>query len=187
MPKKDQRATITIKLKPSMQDYIRFIMRLEYEENEEPYYLATTSSYLGRLVIPFLEVLPENVTPLLPGTDRNIFTFMLVNFRNINVRNNTVYISEKNQIFIQNIIEHHFRVHFRVYADDKIRYNRDEGTAKGAIKNVALQFCLDMNIKFEDVTYDMIYKAYWRSRKKNRNLETCSNKSIMIGHLFYLI
>ena len=187
MPKKDQRPTITIRLKPSLQDYIRFIMRLEYEENEDPYYLATASSYLGRLIIPFLELLPGDVTPLLPGPDRDLFTFMLVNYRHLNVRNNTVYISEKNQTFIQNIVEHHFRVHFRIYADDKTRYTREYGTAKGAIKSVALQFCLDMNIKFEDVTYDMIYKAYWRSRKKSKNLETLSNKSIMVGHLFYLI
>jgi hypothetical protein len=187
MEQTQDRPSITIRLKPHLQDYIRYIMEIEGDVSETQMLLATSKSYLGRLVSPFIELRPIEANPLISSTDRDMFTFMIVNYRGLNTRNNTAWISLKNQVNIQNVIEAHFRLHFRVFADDKVRYLRENHTPKGSIKKVVLQFCSDMNITYDDVTYDMISKAYYRGRKKSLKAGTLSNKRMMIGHLFYII
>ena len=183
----EERPTITIRLKPALQDYIRYVMNLEGNVHDTPLLVATSRSYLGRLVAPFIELRPMEAKPMLPGTDRELFTFCIVNYRSLETRRNTAWISERNQINIQNIIEAHFRLHFRVFADDKVRYLREQHTPKGSIKKVIIQFCSDMNINYDDVTFDMISKAYYRSRKKSLKHGTVANKQMMIGHLFFII
>ena len=185
--KHEERPTITIRLKPQLQDYIQYIMTLEGNFSEGPFLLATSRSYLGRLIAPFVEYRPPDAQPLLLSGDRNLYTFMIMNYDHINVRHNKVWISEKNQIHIQNIVEAHFRLHFRVFADDKVRYQREQHTAKGSIKRVIQQFCADVNITFDDVTFDMISKSYYRSRKKSIKHGFVGQKRMMIGHLFFLI
>ena len=183
----EERPTITIRLKPALQDYIRYVMELEGNVHETPYLMATSRSYLGRLVAPFIELRPMEAKPQLPGTDRELFTFGIISYRSLETRRNTAWISEKNQINIQNIIEAHFRLHFRVFADDKVRYLREQHTPKGSIKKVVLQFCADMNINYDDITFDMISKAYYRGRKKSLKCGIAANKRMMIGHLFFII
>jgi hypothetical protein len=183
----EERPTITIRLKPALQDYIRYVMKLEGNVHDTPLLVATSRSYLGRLVAPFIELRPMEAKPILPGVDRELFTFRIVNYRSLETRRNTAWISERNQINIQNIIEAHFRLHFRVFADDKVRYLREQHTAKGSIKKVVLQFCADMNINYDDVTFDMISKAYYRGRKKSLKCGIAANKQMMIGHLFFII
>ena len=182
------RPTLTIRLKPPLQDYIRYIMNLEECGNGEKFLHASTRSYLGRLIAPFLEYRPDGVNPLLPGSDKSLFTFYLpLDMNDCEVRRNSAWVSEKNQVNIQNIVDSHFRFHFRVFADDKVRYLRQEHTAKGSIKKVILQFCADMNITYDDITYDMISKAYYRARCKSRKNGTLAGKRMMIGQLFFII
>ena len=183
----EQRPTITIKLKPHLQDYIRYVMQFDGNVVENSMMVATSRSYLGRLIAPFLSYRPPDEPPLLPGPERNLFTFMIMNYEDLDVRFNTVWISERNQYNIQNIIESHFRVQFRIYADDKVRYLREEHTGKGSIKKTIIQFCGDMNIAYDDVTYDMIAKGYYRSRCKSRKSGIVPKKRMMIGQLFFLL
>lgn len=186
MKQPEVRPTLTIRLKPHLQDYLRYILNLEGNFISSTSMVANKSSYLGKLVTPFIEYCPANVNPLLPGEDRNLFTFELPFFDAFNIRHNTAWISDKNQANIQSIIESHFRIHFRVYADDKVRYLREQHTPKGAIKKVVMQFCSDINIKYDDVNYDMIYKSYYRHRKKSLKY-SLGSKRTMIGNLFFII
>jgi hypothetical protein len=45
----------------------------------------------------------------------------------------------------------------------------------------------DMNINYDDITFDMISKAYYRGRKKSLKCGIVANKRMMIGHLFFII
>ena len=123
----EERPTITIRLKPALQDYIRYVMKLEGNVFESPLLVATSRSYLGRLVAPFIEIRPMEAKPILPGIDRELFTFRIVNYRSLETRRNTAWISERNQINIQNIIEAHFRLHFRDDRCNRFRFNFGNG------------------------------------------------------------
>jgi hypothetical protein len=178
---------LTIRLKPQLQDYIRYIMLVEGDADPEKILTANSRSYLGKLITPFLSYRPVDHHPLFAGNDCNLFTFILPIYNDvIETRCNTVWISEKNQVNIQKIVEHHFRLHFRFFADDKVRYQRETHTQKGSIKRTIYQFCSDMNIKYDDVTYDMISKAYYRSRKKSIKCGIVPGETMMIGQLFFL-
>lgn len=174
-------------MRKPLQDYIRFSMSLDSGYLMDSDLIATKNSYLGRLVQPFLEYCPGNEVPLLPGKGPDHFTFGLPQFRGIETRCNTVWISQKNQLNIQNIVYHHFRLHFQMYADDKIRYRREIHTAKGAIKDTILDFCASVNIKFDAITLEMLSKAYYRSRIKREKNGFSPCKPVMIGRLFYLV
>ena len=187
MKQPEFRPTLTIILKRALQDYIRYVMSLEYNTPPDQDLIATKNSYLGRLVTPFLEYCPSTEIPLLPGKGHDHFTFGLPQLRSIETRCNTVWISEKNQINIQNIVEYHFRLHFRMYVDDKVTYRREQHTAKGSIKAAVIGFCAAVNIKYDAVTFDMISKAYYRSRKKSLKHGVVPCKQMMIGHLFFII
>ena len=181
------RPTLTIQLKRPLQDYLRYVMNLEFDTPVDQPLIATKNSYLGRLVAPFLDYRPCTENPLLPGKFPDCFTFGLPLYDEINVRRETAWISKKNQVNIQNIVEYHFRLHFRIYADDKVRYLREQHTPKGSIKKVIIDFCEQVNIHFDDVTYDMVSKAYYRARKKSLKYGSSGSKRMMIGHLFFII
>jgi len=187
------RPTLTIKLRPYLQDYIRFIMNAESQFPEGDLLCATKNSYLGKLIFPFLERMPPRAKPNFQfdryqkNQDGYNFTFALPYFDNFEVRRNTAWISLKNQQAIQQIVEAHFRLHFRFYADDKVRYRRDQHTAKGSIQAVVNEFCSQMNIRRDGITFDMISKAYYRARKKSERHGIDARNRKMIGHLFFII
>ena len=185
--KNEIRPTLTIRLNRPLQQYIRYIMNLEFATAPGELLVAKSNSYLGILVQPFISYRPFTDNPLLPGDDPDLFTFGVPLYHGFNVRNHTAWISDKNQKHIQNTVSYHFRLHFRTFADDKVRYLREERTAKGSIQSVIVQFCKDVNVNFDDISYDMISKAYYRARKKSLKCGNVSSKRMMIGHLFYII
>ncbi len=187
MIKPEVRPTLTITLKPQLQDYIRYITSLEETVEEDQMLIAKKGSYLGKLIFPFLQFRPGNKLPLLPDDKYHRFTFELPYVAKFEVRNNTAWISAKNQMAITRIVESHFRMHFRTFADDKVRYLQGNNCAKGSIQKVIFQFCSDINMQYDHVTFDMISKAYYRSRKKSDSRVSCTNKSMTIGDLFFLI
>jgi hypothetical protein len=187
MKRPETRPSLTIIMRKPLQDYIRFAMSLDAGYKLEDDLLATKNSYLGRLVEPFLEYCPGNEIPLLPGKGPDHFTFGLPQFRSIETRCNTVWISRKNQLNIQNLAYHHFRLHFQMFVDDKVRYRREVHTAKGGIKSAIQEFCSAVNIKFDEVTYEMLSKAYYRSRIKREKNGFSPCKPVMIGRLFFLV
>jgi hypothetical protein len=180
-----KKITLTIKLERYLQDYIRYISNIEYRRPDDLVLFAQKGSYLGKLVSPFIEYRPD-IIPVIDRFNDDSFTFEVpqVHFRDF--RGN-IYISEANQDHIKKIVEAHFRLHFRFYADDKVRYLRDIHTPKGAIKKVIHQFCSDTNLTCDHVTYETISKSYYRARKKSNALNQRTNKTAMLGHLFFII
>jgi len=188
MKPSETRPTITIRLKRPLQQYIRYIMDLEFPTPIDEPLVATTNSYLGILVEPFLAYRPVQENPLLPDPkNEELFTFGLPLYDKLNTRRNTVWISEKNQRYIQRHVEYHFRLHFRTYADDKVRYAQEMRSPKGSIQKTIIQFCNDVHINFDDVSYDMLSKAYYRARKKSIKYGTVGSKRMTIGHLFFIV
>ncbi len=181
------RPTLTIRLKRPLQDYLRYVMGLEWDTPVDQPLIATKNSYLGRLITPFLDYRPCAENPLLPGKFPDCFTFGLPLYDDMEMRRNTAWISEKNQVHIQKILEYHFRLHFRLYADDKVRYIQENGPMKGSIKKIIIQFCEDTNILFDDITFDMVSKGYYRSRQKSLKYASLDSKRMMIGYLFHII
>jgi hypothetical protein len=181
------RPTLTIRLRRPLQEYLRYVMNLEFMTPPDDPLIATKNSYLGRLIRPFLSYRPMHENPLLPGNDPDLFTFALPLYDDMEVRRNTAWISRKNQENIQHILDTHFRIAFRMFADDKVRYLKANSNARGPIKNVIIEFCTLFNIHFDSITYDMISKSYYRARKKALKYGSLDSKRMMIGHLFFLI
>ena len=176
----DSRPTLTIKLKPHLQEFLRCKL------NEEAL-LATKRNFIGITIRPFLEVGRDPLPPI-SRQDPLSVTFQLPNYNDLNVRNGTVFMSEDNQAHFERILDAHFKDLFFSFVDDKIRYLRKETTAKGAIKKSILQFCSDYSISFNSITYDMLKKAYYRRSKmtlKPRKLFS-SNLSLTCPLLFML-
>ncbi len=188
-----ERPTITIKMRPYLQDYIRYIMNMESKFPEGDLLCATKNSYLGKLIFPFLERMPPRAKPNFQfdryqkNQEGYSFTFALPYFHEFEVRRNTAWISLKNQQAIQQIVEAHFRLHFRFYCDDKVRYRLETKTQKGSIQAVVNEFCSQMNIRRDDITFDMISKAYYRARKKSIRHGFIDSNRKTIGHLFFII
>lgn len=176
----DLRPTITIKLKPHLQEYLR--CKLQEEE-----LLATKRNIIGVMMRPFLEVGRNEKDPI-NREDPLAITFYLPYFDDLNIRNGTVFISETNQANFERILAAHFKDLFFNYVDDKIRYLRKKHTAKGAIKKSILQFCSDYSISFNALTYDMLKKAYYRRGKNGpkQNIFFSSKMSLICPLLFMI-
>ena len=151
--------TITIKLKPYLQEYLRCKL-------QEPL-TASKRNIIGIMIQPFLEIRPRSVHPQF-ATGNDSITFDLPVSGNPNTRHGTVYISEENQKHFEKILDAHFKDLFFSFADDKIRYTILEAGSNSAknpeIKSVILQFCADFNISFNNITYEMLKKSYYRRR-----------------------
>lgn len=152
--------TITIKLKPYLQEYLkcRFNNPLT----------VSNKNIIGAIINPFLEIRPIHHAPEFHSSPEYI-TFEILNRRDLDTRNGTIYVSPESQVVISNIIHAHFKDIFFSYVDDKIRYESVIGghtVRNKQIKTVILQFCIDYNISFNTITYEMLKKAYYRHRKE---------------------
>lgn len=180
MEQAEARPTVTIKLKPHLQEYLR--CKLQEEE-----ILATKRSLIGVMLRPFLEIRPKGTAPDFSCGD-NFMTFRLPKFNDLNVRNGTVYISKENQDQFERILDAHFKDMFFSYLDDKVRYMREQHTSKGAIKKCILQFCADFHISYNRVTYEMLKKAYYRrSTEQAEKRSFFSSKLSLTCPLLFLI
>lgn len=163
--------TITVKLKPYLQEYLQCKL-------SEPL-TASKRNIIGIMIQPFLEARPRNETPQFPvGPD--YITFELPISGNPNTRNGTLYVSEINQRNFEKILDAHFKDLFFSFADDKIRYTILEAGSNSArnpeIKSVILQFCADFNISFNNITYEMLKKSYYRRRMLLEENDNTLNK-----------
>ncbi len=154
MEQSESRPTVTIKLKPHLQEYLK--CKLQEEE-----ILAIKRSLIGVALRPFLEIRPRAIAPDFTS-GKNFITFQLPKYDDLNVRNGTIYISKANQENFERILDAHFKDMFFSYLDDKVRYMRNDNTSKGAIKKCILQFCADFHISYNRMTYEMLKKAYYR-------------------------
>lgn len=154
------RPTVTVKLKPYLQDFLRGRLNDKLS--------ADSRNIIGVLIKPFLEFIPKDQKPTFPKNEQYI-TFELPYYDKLNTRHGTVYISDENQAHFQKSLECFVKELFFKYMDDKVRYDivvEGRLIRKGQIKNAILQFCADFNITFDNLTYDLLQKSYYRRRKK---------------------
>lgn len=151
---KDTRPTITIRLKPHLQEFV--LSDLGGSS------LASGYKIIGKLIRPFIQSRPINVLPCFPKGSE-FLTLELPHSFKVNLRNNTYYISEENQKLIEVLLDSHFKKIFYNYMKDKVRFDQRN------FKVCILQFCYDYEFCFENMNYEMLKKFFYRERKKEKN------------------
>ena len=143
--------TITIKLKPYLQEFIICALRDETPK-------ASRSHFIGAILSPLLEYTPKDHIPK-PVKGEDYVTLPLPREAfGIETRRGTVYMSEENQRIFERTMRIYFKSIFFQFVDDKIRYNRQ-------IKECILMFCAHYQISFNKINYEMLKKSYYRHRK----------------------
>lgn len=149
MPMIDQeRPTITIKLKPYLQEYLICELRSE---------VAYKTNIIGKLLKPLLEKRPKDA-PVVFHSGPEYITLGLPFNDDLNIRGN-LWISPRNQAIFEEYLEWHFKQLFFHYMNDKVRYTR-------SFKKAILQFCTDHNFTFSSMNYELLKKDYYRKRKR---------------------
>ena len=153
----DTRPTITIRLKPHLQEFV--ISDLGGSS------LACGYKIIGKLIRPFIQLRPTSVQPSFPK-GKEYLILELPHSYNVNLRNNTYYISDENQKLIEILLDSHFKKIFYNYMKDKVRFQQRN------FKVCIMQFCYDYDFCFENMNYEMLKKFFYRERRK----ENISNK-----------
>ena len=154
----DCRPTITIKLKPYLQEFLR----CKLQDAEQ--LTASKRNIIGVLLRPMLEIKKKDEFPVFHRNDKEWITFNLPRYEDeFDVRGNSVTISEKNMKYFEDCLEAYFKDLFFSYMDDKVRYMSDPGK-RGGIKKCIIQFCADCDITFNCINYEMLKKSYYRRR-----------------------
>ena len=146
----NQRPTITIKLKPYLQEYLAFELRSN---------MASKRNLIGILIHKFLEYMPPDVQPDFPKGPEYM-TFLVPFFEDINVRGN-LWISPLNQQIFEQFVEWHFKQLFFHYMNDKVRLYH-------SFKKAILQFCADYQFTMNYINYEMLKKDYYRKRSRKK-------------------
>jgi hypothetical protein len=158
---KETRPTITLKLKPYLQEFIL--------AGADQAGLITGDQLIGKLIKPFLHVRPSDVNPTF-NSGNEFITFQLPLYNDFNLRSN-YYISDQNQKLIETILIIHFKDLFYQYMRDKMRYRN-----QSFIKCI-MQFCFDYNFTYDTMNIEMLKKAFYRKRKNDPKYQTLSKKS----------
>jgi hypothetical protein len=148
---KEPRPTITIKLKPYLQEFV--LSEMNYSQ------LASSEYLIGKLIRPFLQVRPRNIPPSFP-TGPEYLTFELPLYQNFNLRSN-YYISEHDQAIIEILLAVHFKKIFYQFMSDKVRFDKHN------FQTCIYQFCSDNNFSLNHINQEMLKKAFYRYRKKD--------------------
>jgi hypothetical protein len=156
MKQNDDRPTITIKLKPYLQEYLLCSLNTNS---------ASRSNLIGKLLKPLLEVRPTGTIPVFPKGEQYI-TFVLPYYNDLWVKSN-LWVTERNQEIFESYLEWHFKELFFHYMDDKVRFYK-------SFKKCILQFCSDHNITFSYLNYELLKKDYYRKRLKRKTEKSCS-------------
>jgi len=154
--KQEDRPTITIKLKPYLQEYL--LCSLDTNR-------ASRNNLIGKLLKPLLEVRPPDQIPVFPKGPEYI-TFVLPYYNDLWVKSN-LWVSKRNQEIFESYLEWHFKDLFYQYMDDKVRFYK-------SFKKCILQFCYDHNITFSHLNYELLKKNYYRKRVRRKTEKSCS-------------
>lgn len=149
----DQNQTITIKLKPYLQEYLTCKL--------DGSLTVSQSNIIGVMMAPLLEYCPKDYRPENVKDKKLRFTLVLEDGIGGKRIHRGIYISEKNQKMFEKMLEMHFFDLFFSYVDDKIRYKKE-------IKKCILQFCMDYNLTFNDISFEMLKKRYYRRKILNK-------------------
>ena len=167
------RQTLTIKLKPHLQEFL--ICKLADEASE-----ASKKNLIGAILSPLIDYAPKDyVFEKLSG--KEYITFELPDrLGGKDTRQRAVVISNKNQREFERILGIYFMDIFFQYVDDKIRYTSE-------IKKCIMQFCADYNISYNHINYERLKKAYYRRQKaQNRKNNFAVNLSLTSPLIFLL-
>ena len=148
--KDSERPTLTVKLKPYLQEYLRSELRRSH---------VSKRNILGVILMPLLEKRPAGIPPIMPKGE-DFITFTLPFTRDINIRGD-VWISPVNQEMLEKYLEWYFKQLFFNYMNDKVRYC-------GSFKKAILQFCADYEFAMNHINYEMLKKDYYRKRKRKK-------------------
>ena len=154
--KKNENPTITVKLKPYLQEYL--VCSLNSTR-------ASRTNLIGKLLKPLLEIRPAGVLPEFKKGPEYI-TFSLPYYEDLWVKSN-LWIPPRNQEIFESYLEWYFKELFFQYMDDKVRFYK-------SFKKCILQFCFDYNVTFSNINYEMLKKDYYRKRNRIKNKKNCS-------------
>ncbi len=144
----NNRPTITIRLKPYLQDFYFNVLNKEY---------VNAQTLFGQVIRPFIESRPSSIQ-YTPEHGPEFITFPLPLYNDFDVKKGVIWISPENQKSIQKILERHFKELFYNFMDDKVRFTK-------SFKKSILQFCYDYNVPFKHEYYESLKKDYYRRRK----------------------
>ena len=161
------RNTITLKLKPYLQEYITCKLG-------DPI-VAGRTNIVGALLFPFVQTRPADVAPYFPEGAEYITLEIMDSFK-CNISNGTAWISPENQQEFERILRIHFKEILHSYIEDKIRYslidNQGRIFRRNQIKKIILQFCSDLDLCFSEDMYEMMKKSFYR-----KGIETSKKSS----------
>jgi hypothetical protein len=167
------RQTLTIKLKPYLQEFLQCKLGDEAAE-------ASKTTLIGAILSPLIEYAPRDYVHK-PQKGPEYITFELPDrLGNKDTKKGNIYISEENQREFERILSNYFKDVFFQYVDDKIRYT-------GEIKKCILGFCADYYITFNTITYEMLKKAYYRRKKQASLRNIFSVKMSLSCPLIFLL
>ena len=167
-----ERTTITIRLKPWLQEFL--ICSLE-----DPA-VASKKNVIGAMLTPFLEYAPSDYIVKMNKGEEYITFELPEHIAGKNARNGSLIVTEENQRNFERMLDVYFKDLFFNYVDDKIRYNSE-------IKKCIYQFCADYKLSFNNVSYEMLKKSYYRRRKKQKKTKKYSAKLSLSCPLIFLM
>ena len=161
------RQTITIKLKPHLQEFL--VCKLADEAAQ-----ASRKNLIGAMLDPLLQYCCGDYV-FEKRTGPEFITFELpYGISGKDPRGSAIVISKENEQKFERLLNLYFKDIFFRYVDDKIRYTVE-------IKKCILMFCSDYNLSFNHITYEMLKKSYYRFKKQSKkpgllsaNLSLCS-------------
>ena len=156
-------STITIKLKPALQEFVR-------GQHGNPV-VAGRRTFFGKLVQTFLQNRPADIPPTFE-TSPEYITVQLPYWNDMNVANGNLWIPPREQVFLEQILDAYFKEVFLNYVNDKIRYTiltpHGRIVRRARIKDAILQFCADYHMAYSEIHYESLKKRHYRNRKRCR-------------------
>ena len=153
--------SIAIKLKPSLQEFIR-------GQQGNPV-VASRRTFFGKLVQVFLQQRPDDIQPEF-GSAPDYITVELPYWNDVNVANGSLWIPPGEQVLLEQILDAYFKEVFLNYVNDKIRYTlltpHGRIVRRSRIKDAILQFCADYNMTYSSIQYEALKKRHYRNRKR---------------------
>lgn len=167
------RQALTIKLKPYLQEFL--ICKLADEAAE-----ASRKNLIGAMLDPLVQYAPRDYVFKKYSGPEYISFELPYDLGGKDPRGSAIIISDENQRKFERLLALYFKDIFFRYVDDKIRYT-------GEIKKCILLFCADYHISFNEITYDMLKKAYYRYKKGLTARNILSGKLSLTCPLLFLL
>jgi hypothetical protein len=155
--------TCTIKLKPSLQEFVR----CAYLNGESK---VTAADTFGKLIKPWLSIPPKDYVPALSASQHE-FTFELPLYSDKNTASN-FYIYPHGQAYITVILDAIFRSQLNLHLDNML-----VRCPTLQIKDAIYDYCYSYGISLENVSYEALKKSYYRYRQKKRGVKKKAKKS----------